>query len=76
MYTEHKMKITEKEYNATTGEETITEREISKEELAEREAALAERAARQEAEAEKATAKAALLAKLSITEDEARLLLG
>ena len=70
------MKITEKEYNIQTGKETITERDETPAEQSAREAREAEFAARQaEAEA-KATAKAALLARLGITEDEARLLLG
>jgi hypothetical protein len=70
------MKTTEKEFNATTGETTITEREMTAQELTEFNAEIAAEAARQKAEATKATAKAALLAKLGITEDEARLLLS
>ena len=70
------MKITEKEFNVITGETTITERDETATEQSAREAREAEIAA-QQAEAEaKATAKAALLARLGITEDEARLLLG
>ena len=70
------MKITEKEFNALTGEETITEREETATEKAERllrEKKIAEQAAEAEA---KATAKAALLERLGISEDEARLLLS
>jgi hypothetical protein len=66
----------EKEFNAATGIETITEREASAEEIAEVEAAQAEYAQRElEAEA-KAAQKAALLDRLGITEAEAKLLLA
>ena len=70
------MKITEKEFNIQTGEETITERD---ETAAETKARLdsAKQAAAEQAEAEaKATAKADLLAKLGITAEEAKLLLS
>lgn len=61
-------------HNVETGE--IIEREMNAEELAQWEADKAESAKRQaEAEA-KAAQKAALLDKLGITEDEAKLLLG
>jgi len=70
------MKRIEKEFNALTGETTITEREETAQEQAEREAAEAKlMAAQAEAEA-KATAKAALLAQLGITEEQAKLLLS
>ena len=70
------MKITEKEFNVETGEETITERDETPVEKKTREAREKEIAALQaEAEA-RATQKAALLDRLGITEDEARLLLG
>ena len=70
------MKITEKEFNASTGEETITEREATSAEIKAREKAEADFIAAQvEAEA-KATAKAALLSRLGISEDEAKLLLS
>ncbi len=70
------MKIIEKEFNALTGETTITERDETPQEEASRLERAAELAAEQaEAEA-KATAKAALLAKLGITAEEAQLLLG
>jgi hypothetical protein len=70
------MKITEKEFNALTGETTVTEREETAQEVAEREAFDAKFAAKQ-AEAEvRATAKAALLAQLGITEEQAKLLLS
>ena len=61
-------------HNATTGE--IIEREMTAEELAQWEAQQAEHAARQEAKATKAAEKAALLAKLGITAEEATLLLS
>ena len=70
------MKITEKEFNVITGETTVTERDETAQEQAEREAAEAKFAA-QQAEAEtRATAKAALLAQLGITEEQAKLLLS
>ena len=70
------MKITEKEFNVSTGEETITEREETAAEIKAREKSEAESLARiAEAEA-KATAKAALLAQLGITEEQAKLLLS
>jgi antitoxin component of MazEF toxin-antitoxin module len=63
-----------KEVNATTGEEV--EREMTADELAIYQAnKSAIETAQAEAEA-KAAAKAELLAKLGITEDEAKLLLG
>jgi len=61
-------------HNAETGQ--ITERDMNAEELAQLEADKTE-AAQRRAEAEaKATQKAALLDKLGITEDEAKLLLS
>ena len=65
-------------YDLQTGEQTIreyTEEENAKadQERIETDAALA---ARQQAEATKAAEKAALLAKLGITDDEAKLLLS
>jgi len=59
--------------NATTGEEI--EREMNAEELAQREADQAVEAARKLAESDKAQAKLALLNRLGITADEAKLLL-
>jgi hypothetical protein len=60
--------------------DTYTEVELTKEEIAEREAAqadaLKETAEREAAQAAKEADKAALLAKLGITADEAKLLLG
>ncbi len=70
------MKITEKEYNIQTGEETITERDETASEKKAREA-LEKQLLLEKAETEaKATAKAALLNKLGITAEEARLLLS
>jgi hypothetical protein len=70
------MKIIEKEFNAATGEETITERD---ETAAETKARLDFEKEKAEAKAQadaKATQKAALLEKLGITADEAALLLS
>tara|TARA_R110000868_G_C10321321_1_gene713173 strand:- start:45 stop:257 length:213 start_codon:yes stop_codon:yes gene_type:complete len=70
------MKIIEKEFNAATGEETITERNETAAETKARLELEKEKAAAQ-AEAEtKAIEKAALLEKLGITADEAALLLS
>ena len=70
------MKIIEKEFNALTGETTVTEREETAAEKKERETFIAKQAElAAEAEA-KAQAKAQLLDKLGITADEAKLLLG
>ena len=66
------MKITDKTFDVTTGEETITEREETAEEKANR---LNSEKRIVEIEA-KIKAKSALLAKLGITEDEAKLLLS
>ena len=60
--------------NAETGEEII--RDANAEELAQIEADTAAQAERVAAEAAKAAEKAALLARLGITADEAKLLLG
>lgn len=68
------MKITEKEFNVTTGEETITERD---ETAAETKFRLdAEKALQAETQAalQRATDRAALLSQLGITEDQAKLL--
>jgi hypothetical protein len=61
-------------HNLETGE--VIEREFNAEELAQYEADQAVESARLEAEATKATQKAALLDRLGITEDEAKLLLA
>ena len=60
--------------NAETGEEEL--RDMNAEELAQFEADKAAEEAKAEEERAKATAKADLLAKLGITEDEAKLLLS
>ena len=70
------MKITERIFNAETGETTDIEREETAIEQAERETFEAEAIIKRvEAEA-KATAKAALLAQLGITAEQAKLLLS
>lgn len=61
-------------HNTETGE--IIEREMNAEELAQWETSQAEIAAEAAAKAEAAAAKAALLNKLGITEEEAKLLLS
>ena len=70
------MKITEKEFNAATGEETITEREATATEKKAIEKAQADYVAAQAETEAKATAKAALLERLGITQDEANMLLS
>lgn len=62
------------EHNVETNE--IIERQMTADELAQWEADQATAAAKATAKAEAATARAALLTKLGITEEEARLLLG
>jgi hypothetical protein len=70
------MKITEKHFDIITGEQTVIEREETAEETQSRLLRAAEIAeAKTKAEA-KAIEKAALLAKLGITDDEAKLLLS
>ena len=70
------MKIIEKEFNALTGEETITERDETAAEKQAREIRAKEIAAElAEAEA-KAAQRQAILSRLGITEEEARILLG
>lgn len=70
------MKITEKEFNVITGEETITQRD---ETAAETKARLdyAKEIAAKQAEAEaKATQRQAILDRLGLSAEEAQLLLG
>lgn len=62
------------EHNVSTN--AIIEREMNAEELAQLEADKAADEVKAQAKAEAEAAKAALLAKLGITEEEARLLLG
>jgi len=70
------MKIIEKEFNALTGETTVTERD----ETAQEQASRLEHESKVEAAQAEATAKAAqrraILDHLKITEEEARILLG
>ena len=66
------MKITE--HNVLTNE--VIERDATKAELDQRKIDQADEAVKAEAHAEKAAAKIALLERLGITEDEAKLLLG
>jgi hypothetical protein len=70
------MKITEKDFNAITGEETITERDETAAETKARLDYEKQIAEAQTATETKTNEKAALLSKLGITEDEARLLLS
>jgi hypothetical protein len=70
------MKIVEKEFNIETGEETITERAATPAEIAEAQRLEAEAIDLAAKEATAAAAKATLLEKLGITEEEARLLLS
>jgi hypothetical protein len=61
-------------HNTETGE--VIERDMTADELSQWEADKTEAEAKAEAEAEAATAKAALLDRLGITQEEAKLLLG
>ena len=70
------MKLKEYTFDIITGEETVIERDETAQEIAEREAFEAEKAERLAKQAAKAHEKSALLAKLGITEDEAKLLLS
>ena len=70
------MKITEKQFNIETNEETIIEREETKEETKAR--LNLEKAAKDyaDAKAEQEAKKAALLTRLGLTEDELKTILG
>jgi hypothetical protein len=70
------MKRIEKEFNALTGETTVTERDETAQELAAREAYEAEVAQRQAEATSRAAQRRAILEHLKITEEEARILLG
>ena len=70
------MKIIEKDFNVQTGIETITERDETATETKARLDAAKARADEQAITDAAATAKAALLARLGITADEAKLLIG
>jgi hypothetical protein len=73
-FTEHKMTYYEKIIDLNTGEETL--RSYTAKEIAEVEKAITEAEAKEQAQAAKAHEKAALLVKLGITADEAKLLLS
>lgn len=70
------MKIIEKNYDASTGETTITERDETPNEKAHREKLEAEATAKAAEQAAKAQARQAILDRLGLTEEEAKLLLG
>ena len=70
------MKISEKEFNIQTGEETITERDETPTEKKERLDYEKEIAAAQAKAEAKAIARQAILDRLGLTADEAKLLLG
>lgn len=70
------MKIIEKEFNAITGEETITERDETAAETKARLDKVAENTLLQAEADAKATARQAILDRLGLTADEAALLLG
>jgi hypothetical protein len=74
MYLEHKMTYIEKIVNVETGEETT--RQYTAAEIAQVEARRDELQIEIELEATKATEKAALLERLGLTQDEAKLLLS
>jgi hypothetical protein len=59
------MKITEKEFNALTGQETITERDATAKEIADYEKEQAEAQAREEAQAQAEAKRQTALAKLA-----------
>ena len=70
------MKIIEKEFNVITGEETITERDETKEETKARLDREKENQAYEEARKKAEIEKAAILARLGLTEDELKTILG
>lgn len=70
------MKIIEKIFDVSTGKESIIEREETESERLSREAIETEQAARKAEADAKAATRQALLDRLGITEDEAKLLLG
>ena len=70
------MKITETNFNVATGETTTNEREETPTEKKDRENELQRMASQKIAIDAAATQKAALLARLGITADEAKLLIG
>lgn len=70
------MKTTEKIFNAETNQETIIEREMTEQEKLEFDDFLLRKAARAEAESVAQAQRAAVLAKLGLTPEEAQALLG
>ena len=70
------MKKTEKIYDITTGEETVIERDETKEETKARLDAEKAAKAYAEAKAEQEADKVALLARLGLTENELKIILG
>ena len=70
------MKITEKEFNALTGEETITEREETAAEKKERETLEKQLKAELAEIKAKETARQAILERLGLTADELKTILG
>jgi hypothetical protein len=70
------MKITEKEFNAETGEETIIEREETPGEIADRKNDIARFAKLQAKNEAKAEARQPILDRLGLTAEEAAILLG
>jgi hypothetical protein len=70
------MKITEKDFNIITREETITERDLTDYEITEREKLAADRAALNAENEAKAAQKAAVFTKLGLTADEVAALLS
>jgi hypothetical protein len=70
------MKIIETIFDVATGQETVNERDMTAEEVAQYEADQAVETERIAVEAAKAAEKAALLTRLGITADEAKLLLS
>jgi|LakMenEpi03Aug12_release.lakeMendotaPanAssembly.Ray.scaffolds.fasta_scaffold47727_5 hypothetical protein len=70
------MKITEKEFNVITGEETITERDETTAEKKAREILEKELAARKVEAESKETARLAIADRLGLTADELQILLG
>jgi hypothetical protein len=76
MYMEHNMKIKEKIYDATTGEETIIERDETAAETKSR-LDIQKKVEANQAEAEtEAVARQAILDRLGITADELKTILG
>jgi hypothetical protein len=70
------MKTIEKTFDAITGETTVLERDMTSEEITAYNKAVSDAQAATAAAETKAAEKAALLTRLGITADEAKLLLG